>query len=59
MSEGQWELHQGQSTICTAADFEQAACLIEQTADLIAKRGEIATLRAWLETLPAVVVRAR
>lgn len=42
-----------------AADFEQAACLIEQTADLIAKRGEIATLRTWLAALPTDQIRAR
>src|SRR5712691_13237050 len=42
-----------------AADFEQAARLIEHTAELIAKRGEIATLRAWLEALPDELVRSR
>ena len=36
-----------------AADFAQAARLIEQAAEAMAKRGEIATLRAWLERLPA------
>src|SRR5712691_13193984 len=42
-----------------AADFEQAARLIEHTAELMAKRGEIATLRAWLEALPDELVRSR
>ncbi len=42
-----------------AADFEQAAVLIEQTADLMAKRGEIATLHAWLQALPDELIRAR
>jgi LuxR family transcriptional regulator, maltose regulon positive regulatory protein len=42
-----------------AADFAQAARLIEQTADTMAKRGEIATLRTWLEALPADLIRAR
>jgi LuxR family maltose regulon positive regulatory protein len=42
-----------------AADFEQAARLIEHTAELMAKRGEIATLRAWLEALPDALVRSR
>ncbi len=42
-----------------AADFEQAARLVEQTAEMIAKRGEIATLRAWLGALPGELVRSR
>jgi LuxR family maltose regulon positive regulatory protein len=42
-----------------AADFERAAGLVEQTADLMAKRGEIATLRGWLQTLPDALVRSR
>src|SRR6266568_5074143 len=42
-----------------AADFEQAACLIEHTAEPMAQRGEIATLRAWLEALPDALVRSR
>ena len=42
-----------------ATDFAQAAQLIEQSADAMAKRGEIATLRTWLETLPADLIRAR
>jgi LuxR family maltose regulon positive regulatory protein len=43
----------------TAADFAQAARLIEHTAELMAKRGELATLRSWLEALPAELVRSR
>jgi len=43
----------------TAADFAQAARLIEQTAELTAKRGELATLRSWLEALPDELVRSR
>jgi LuxR family maltose regulon positive regulatory protein len=42
-----------------AADFAQAAHLIEHTAELIAKHGELATLRAWLEALPGELVRSR
>jgi LuxR family maltose regulon positive regulatory protein len=42
-----------------AADFENAAGLIEHTAEMMAKRGEIATLRSWLEALPAEMVRSR
>lgn len=42
-----------------AADFAQAARLIEQIAELTAKRGELATLRAWLEALPAELLRSR
>jgi LuxR family transcriptional regulator, maltose regulon positive regulatory protein len=42
-----------------SADFEQAARLIEHTAEMMAKRGEIATLRTWLETLPHELVRSR
>jgi LuxR family maltose regulon positive regulatory protein len=43
----------------TAADFEQAASLIENIAEITAKRGELATLRAWLEALPAELIRSR
>ncbi len=43
----------------TAADFEQAARLIEHTAELTAKRGELATLRSWLEALPDELLRSR
>lgn len=43
----------------TAADFEQAARLIEHTAELVAKRGELATLRSWLEALPDELLRSR
>jgi LuxR family maltose regulon positive regulatory protein len=42
-----------------ATDFARAARLIEHTAEMIAKRGEIATLRAWLEALPDELVRSR
>jgi LuxR family maltose regulon positive regulatory protein len=42
-----------------SADFARAAQLIEQTAEAMAKRGEIATLRAWLDRLPADAIRAR
>ena len=43
----------------TAADFAQAAHLIEHTAELVAKRGELATLRSWLEALPDELLRSR
>ena len=42
-----------------AADFAQAARLIEQIAELTAKRGELATLRSWLEALPDEFLRSR
>ncbi len=42
-----------------ANDFVQAARLIEQAAELTAKRGELATLRTWLEALPAELLRSR
>ena len=42
-----------------AADFEQAARLIEHTAEMMVMRGEIATLRTWLEALPDELVRSR
>ncbi len=43
----------------TAADFAQAARLIEHSAEMTAKRGELATLRSWLEALPAELLRSR
>jgi LuxR family maltose regulon positive regulatory protein len=43
----------------TAADFELAASLIENMAEITAKRGELATLRTWLEALPAELIRSR
>jgi ATP/maltotriose-dependent transcriptional regulator MalT len=43
----------------TAADFEQAARLIEHTAESTAKRGELSTLRSWLEALPDEMLRSR
>jgi ATP/maltotriose-dependent transcriptional regulator MalT len=52
-------IHDAVHHALAAADFAQAARLIEQTADRMAKRGEIATLRAWLERLPADQIRAR
>jgi LuxR family transcriptional regulator, maltose regulon positive regulatory protein len=42
-----------------AADFERAAHLIEHSAEMMAKRGEIATLRTWLEALPDELRRSR
>jgi len=41
-----------------AADFAQAARLIEQSAELTAKHGELATLRSWLEALPEELLRS-
>ena len=43
----------------SAADFEHAADLIEQNAERLARRGELATLRAWLEALPDELIRSR
>ena len=42
-----------------AADFTQAARLIEDTAESTARRGELSTLRSWLEALPAELLRSR
>jgi LuxR family maltose regulon positive regulatory protein len=42
-----------------AADFEQAARLLEHNAEIVAKRGELATLRTWLEALPAELLHSR
>jgi LuxR family maltose regulon positive regulatory protein len=43
-----------------AADFELTANLIEESADeMLWMRGEVATLRGWLETLPDALVRDR
>src|SRR5262249_40038392 len=36
-----------------------AAQLIQQSAETMANRGELATLRSWLEALPDEVVRSR
>ena len=42
-----------------ARDFDQVADLVERTATAMRKRGEMATLRGWIDQLPAEVVRAR
>jgi LuxR family maltose regulon positive regulatory protein len=42
-----------------AADFARAAPLIEQAAEAMAKRGELTTLRIWLDSLPDAEIRAR
>jgi LuxR family maltose regulon positive regulatory protein len=42
-----------------ATDFAQAAHLIEHTAEVMVQRGELATLRVWLEALPAELIRSR
>jgi LuxR family transcriptional regulator, maltose regulon positive regulatory protein len=42
-----------------AGDPRQAARLVEQSFDEVLRRAEGATLRRWLEALPAEVVRAR
>lgn len=42
-----------------ATDFDRAAQLIEQVADTMVKRGEVATLRTWLATLPDDLVHGR
>ncbi len=44
----------------TAADFELAADLIEESAsEMLWMRGEVATLRGWLEMLPETLIRDR
>ncbi len=42
-----------------AADFAQAAHLVEQAFNALVKRGEIATLQRWAAALPAELVRSR
>jgi LuxR family maltose regulon positive regulatory protein len=42
-----------------ATDYKQAARLIERTAEMTARRGELTTLRSWLEALPDELLRAR
>jgi LuxR family maltose regulon positive regulatory protein len=42
-----------------AADFEQAARLMEQAANALVRRGEIATLQRWVDALPSHLVRSR
>jgi LuxR family maltose regulon positive regulatory protein len=42
-----------------AGDFEQAAELVEQAAQTATARGELVTLRGWLQALPDTVVHAR
>ncbi|MEJ2560031.1 MAG: hypothetical protein P8186_28205, partial [Anaerolineae bacterium] len=43
----------------SAKDFERAAHLIEQAAERILMRSEVATFLSWVEALPGEVVRAR
>jgi LuxR family maltose regulon positive regulatory protein len=43
----------------SAEDFERAAHLIEQAAERILMRSEVATFLSWVEALPGEVVRAR
>jgi LuxR family maltose regulon positive regulatory protein len=43
----------------SAEDFERAAHLIEQAAEPILMRSEVATFLCWVEALPGEVVRAR
>ena len=43
----------------TGQDFEQAACLVEQHAEALWLRGEVATVEEWIAVLPPEVVRAR
>jgi LuxR family maltose regulon positive regulatory protein len=43
----------------SAGDFERVACLVEQVAEAILMRSEIATFLSWVEALPDELVRAR
>jgi LuxR family maltose regulon positive regulatory protein len=43
----------------TAADFELAARLIEHAAETTARRGELTTLRSWLDALPDELLYSR
>src|SRR5579859_1831955 len=42
-----------------AADFDQAARLMEQAGSELVSRGEVATLQRWVSALPAELVRSR
>jgi len=42
-----------------AADFERAARLVEVAAEPAIQRGEITTIRGWLEALPGEIIRKR
>jgi LuxR family maltose regulon positive regulatory protein len=42
-----------------AEDYEQAACMVEQSAEATVMRSEIATFVAWVEALPDALVSAR
>ncbi len=42
-----------------AGDFERAARLIEGSAEATLSRGEVATIRRWIESLPDGLVQAR
>ena len=57
--EQQGLMHDAVHHALAATDFVQAARLIEQIAELTAKRGELATLRSWLEALPDEFLRSR
>jgi LuxR family maltose regulon positive regulatory protein len=59
-----WYEHNGHMTeaidhALSAEDFERAAHLIEQAAEPILMRSEVATFLCWVEALPDEVVRAR
>jgi LuxR family maltose regulon positive regulatory protein len=59
-----WYEHNGHMTeaidhALSAEDFERAAHLIEQAAEPILMRSEVATFLCWVEALPGEVVRAR
>lgn len=42
-----------------AGDFDNAARLIENAAEHVVKRGELVTLRTWLDALPSDLVHSR
>ncbi len=52
-------LFEAVSHALSADDFERAADLVEQTAQMATARGELATLQEWLRALPDTVIRAR
>ena len=51
-------LHDAVHHALAAADFAQAARLIEHAFNALVQRGEIATLQRWVAALPAEAVRA-
>ena len=52
-------MHEAVEHALLAANFERAADLIAYMAESVMKSSEVATLRRWIDALPAEIVRAR